>query len=236
MREYKRKRRWRFLRAFVFGLIATAFTVYWPAAVQDLYKNNGELENSNTNAPTYLGDLIPEFSSAWAHTPFDKCDGMFMPTPDFGIDVIEYIYGDTDLNWDLERNGIHPPAFFLSRYRFGFPMRAAYWDDYGMPSGGTSESIRAYFDQVKQRAGRQMGIQYPAGLPCDDGRRLPAMPLWTGLFFNLLFWFICWLIPGILWRAVRTYRRKRRGLCVACGYAVEDFDVCPECGSDQAAC
>jgi hypothetical protein len=234
MRKHIRKRRWQYARAVLFGLLATAFTVYWPASVQDLYQYTGEhdLAIQVQDAPSYLGDLAPAFTSAWARTPFGKCDGQFMPTPDFGIDVIEYIYGDNDLNWDLERDGDRPPALSLTRYRFGFPMRAAYWDDYGIPSGGTAESLKAYFDQVKQRAGRQMGIEYPGWLFCDAyGRRLPAIPIWNGLIINLLFWSVFWIIPGVVCRTVRTHRRKRRGLCIACGYAVEDLEICPECGA-----
>jgi hypothetical protein len=37
-----------------------------------------------------------------------------------------------------------------------------------------------------------------------------------------------------LWNYLRAGRRKRRGLCLACGYAVEEFEVCPECGTERA--
>ncbi len=36
-----------------------------------------------------------------------------------------------------------------------------------------------------------------------------------------------------VWIFIRTYRRKRKGLCLVCGYAVEDLGTCPECGVER---
>ena len=65
-----------------------------------------------------------------------------------------------------------------------------------------------------------------------EPRVLPLIPIWPGFAINTLFYAtILWLvIPGPF--ALRRLIRRKRGLCVACGYDLShaDHDACPECG------
>ena len=62
--------------------------------------------------------------------------------------------------------------------------------------------------------------------------RFPARPIWPGFAVNtVLFAAILWLlIPGPF--ALRRLIRRRRGLCLACGYDLRHakHEACPECG------
>ncbi|MCH7719538.1 MAG: hypothetical protein IH988_00925 [Planctomycetes bacterium] len=65
-----------------------------------------------------------------------------------------------------------------------------------------------------------------------DARALPLRPIWPGFPINTVFYAtILWLF--ILGRfALRRHLRRKRGLCVPCGYDLRgDFSAgCPECG------
>jgi hypothetical protein len=60
--------------------------------------------------------------------------------------------------------------------------------------------------------------------------RLPMFPLWPGFALDTAFYgtlaFLLWSAPGF----VRKKRRRRRGLCVGCGYELKGMEKCPECG------
>ncbi len=70
---------------------------------------------------------------------------------------------------------------------------------------------------------------YQSGLP----RALPLRPILGGFLINTLFY------AAILWPLIcgpfvlRRLIRRKRGLCVACGYDLRhaDHDACPECGA-----
>ncbi len=65
-----------------------------------------------------------------------------------------------------------------------------------------------------------------------DARALPLRPIWPGFAINTIFYAtILWLfIPGPF--VLRRLIRRKRGLCVACGYDLRDNLAagCPECG------
>ncbi|MCH8166084.1 MAG: hypothetical protein IH889_10795 [Planctomycetes bacterium] len=67
-------------------------------------------------------------------------------------------------------------------------------------------------------------------------RILPLRPIWPGFAINTIFYAaILWLpIRGPF--ALRRHIRRKRGLCVACGYDLRhaDHDACPECGAGGA--
>ncbi|MCH8152515.1 MAG: hypothetical protein IH830_09110 [Planctomycetes bacterium] len=64
-------------------------------------------------------------------------------------------------------------------------------------------------------------------------RVLPIRPIWPGFAVNTLFYtaILLPLISGPF--ALRRLIRRKRGVCVACGYDIHhaDHDVCPECGA-----
>ncbi len=62
-------------------------------------------------------------------------------------------------------------------------------------------------------------------------RALPLRPVWPGFTVNTLFYAgILWLL--ILAFTLRRLIRRRRGLCLACGYDLRhaEHEACPECG------
>jgi hypothetical protein len=232
---------WRRLiaKALVLGLLTTLFMVYWPVIVKDLNSSTvkRDLQLEADDAPSYLSDISPPYASASGYKPSQTCKGFFMPTPNFGVDVVKYVYGNYNQYGSLQvqANSDTMPVLWLTRYRFGFPFRSMYFDGYGVGTiSGSNPSQKTGFDQIKQRAKFRRGMSYPGWLPCNDGRRLPVSPIWAGLISNLLIWSIFWILLGLLWLTVRTARRKRRGLCLACGYAAEDLERCPECGTKVA--
>lgn len=60
---------------------------------------------------------------------------------------------------------------------------------------------------------------------------IPLRPIWPGLLANTLFYAALVFLPLAGLRLARSRRRRRRGLCVACGYELgHGIAVCPECG------
>ena len=63
-------------------------------------------------------------------------------------------------------------------------------------------------------------------------RALPLRPIWPGFAINTIFYAV---IVWVLWSspfAARRVSRRRRGLCIKCGYDLRgDYSAgCPECG------
>ncbi len=69
-------------------------------------------------------------------------------------------------------------------------------------------------------------------------RRLPLVPMWGGFIVNTIAYTpLAWLLLFGL-RAMRSRRRRRKGLCVRCTYdrtGLDPADPCPECGRTMRA-
>lgn len=61
-------------------------------------------------------------------------------------------------------------------------------------------------------------------------RRIPLRPEPVGMVLNVLIYSAAIVLPRYAWRRAVVLRRKRRNLCVKCGYPMGDFAVCPESG------
>lgn len=191
--------------------------------------------SATTRAPQYLNDIAPAFTRAYQIFPASPSSGEpLMGGVNLGMDMVNYDYGAGYLDpnfvpWDPSVSST--PSFVnLSRFRFGYPWRSLTWDDL---STGTSVNIPAVMDyhmKMYDRAGIDRGIGVSFISP---GRRLPIAPIWGGLLLNFVFWSIVWFVPGVLRQSIRIHNRKRKGLCTICGYAVQDFEVCPECGNTR---
>lgn len=238
------KRRLR--RSLIIGLLFSLAIPELIAAFLLPYSWVSEAPTSQSmKAPTYLGDIAPGLTSASVGKPANRTSGeALLGGMNIGVDAVSYNYGIDyfDPNfapWDPTTSDT-PPFVSLTRFRFGYPFRSLYWDDL---STGASVNIPAVYDyhlKMYKRAGVDRGIGVSFISP---GRRLPIAPIWSGLIFNILFWTILWFVLTSMRRWVVVYRRKRRGVCLACGYAVEDLKQCPECGTEctkqrvsQAAC
>ncbi len=102
----------------------------------------------------------------------------------------------------------------------GWPMLALWTETEGQP-GRSDWRIRGGFTT-------SLGV--PTRFPSFS--ILPFRPLWPGFAINTVFYAaILWLLicgPS----ALRRFIRRKRGLCVACGYDLSHADhvACPECG------
>ena len=81
-----------------------------------------------------------------------------------------------------------------------------------------------YFKGIKTNLKNSIFYQIPVQIR-------PLQFLVNTLFYSIVLYAIHLLIVRL-----KQSSRHRQGLCVGCGYAIEDLNVCPECGSDHAAC
>ena len=67
----------------------------------------------------------------------------------------------------------------------------------------------------------------------SDNRRIefPWKPMWPGFAANTMLYSLVIVTTCLAARAFRRARRRRRGLCVECGYPVGVSEACSECGS-----
>ncbi|MDF1809342.1 MAG: hypothetical protein P1U42_06570 [Phycisphaerales bacterium] len=63
---------------------------------------------------------------------------------------------------------------------------------------------------------------------------LPIGLVFNPLFVGLPIWLLACVLPVCIRLVVRANRDKQ-GRCVWCGYQIESFDTCPECGSVSSA-
>lgn len=133
----------------------------------------------------------------------------------------------------------YPPCFvtFWSS-RFGWPLPALEWLEVGafQDADKRSARVRAAMAVFEERVGWRAGAAYPAWTGVGgamDRRVIPTHPLWLGLAVDTLVYGLpSWVLiaaPGI----VRRAGRRRKGLCLRCGYPLGAAAVCSECG--QAA-
>ena len=59
---------------------------------------------------------------------------------------------------------------------------------------------------------------------------LPMRPIWRGFLINTAFYALAFILPAGMWRTLRRLVRRRRGLCLACGYPRSQSAACSECG------
>lgn len=104
--------------------------------------------------------------------------------------------------------------------RAGFPFRCMRWTVaqwHGIPA----PPLWAGGIELKPRPGR---------LPFS--RRIPLMPEPVGMVLNVLIVSAAIVLVRVGLRRAIVYRRRRKGLCVKCGYPIEaSAPRCPECGS-----
>ena len=64
---------------------------------------------------------------------------------------------------------------------------------------------------------------------------LPLRPIWPGFAVNTLFYAVILWLPVRGKFHLRRHLRRKRGLCVACGYDLRhaDHEACPECGGER---
>lgn len=70
-------------------------------------------------------------------------------------------------------------------------------------------------------------------------RNIPVVPLWPGLLLSTLAWSVAAFVIVYSYqhavRAVRSYSRRKQGLCSGCSYPLRDLTLCPECGESNGS-
>jgi len=121
------------------------------------------------------------------------------------------------------------PQRTVTHYRAGFPFLALTWVGEGsdVPEQNTTGVARAWW------MGIDVGLAARAGGVPRSGiePRLPVRPAWPGFALNTLVYGAAALGVITSVGGIRRSRRRRRGLCVRCGYDVGGLAVCPECGT-----
>ncbi len=153
---------------------------------------------------------------------------------------------DVQVSRTLERDGPKGPSWSVGVWSQRSPSR---WN--GVRSVTSVELIERAAGWPRLAVVERVIVPFggtPAALPGRDltlrsGNHvnpwtrftLALMPIWPGFGVNVvvigLGWFV--LIRGA--RLVRALRRRRAGLCSACGYEIVGLKsgVCPECGSAE---
>lgn len=126
--------------------------------------------------------------------------------------------------------GIEAPKrseVWITIHQFGFPARALQWESPLWYDGATLHVIG---DNPWAR-----GIPVHSWLPALFDHPLPIEPNWTGLIIDIVFWGTVWESLRLCTAPLRAWRRRRTGLCEACGYSLLGLPAhshaCPECGS-----
>jgi hypothetical protein len=174
---------------------------------------------------------------------------VFWAPPEFrGTEVSHFASVDHVLEWprQVPDNWIGPEVIETSRSRY-HTLIVASWSSksrglrdhslevvqWGWPFRALEFQIRLTTNPPDERMSHRAGIvgAVPdSWMTRNRGLDVPGLPLWPGFAANTaLYAAILWaLIPGpfVLRRAIR----KRRGLCLACGYPRGNSAVCTECG------
>lgn len=130
-----------------------------------------------------------------------------------------YGFGVTHaLLWELEAEVHHTLGDNAGRFRAGLPMR--------------SMERTVWVERSKRLVVEQNSARIPLWWSANDVL-LPLRPLWLAFAVNSLFYAIVAgsVLASIV--ALRRVIRRKRGLCVACGYDLRHADhaACPECGA-----
>lgn len=244
---------------FVFGGPLLALGVAWSIAAW---------MPTSPFVPAEEDRVGPRWSKAWEKPPQQIANtherGLGIAT--FGTNAVLYAWDtkpvrvESTMAKEREPVDAPKPRLFIAALdggAAGWPMRCVHWQ--GSMSVGPALGFDAEFTVTTEML-RERGIIVP---PLSDRvsprfyqrftslmrnkRPLPVAVLWPGLVANSVLWggVLVLLVFGP--RAVRRWRRKRRGACLQCGYALTFADgsadeqratpdrarlrICPECGS-----
>lgn len=258
-RTNSRRRWWAAIALFVFGGPLVALAVAWSIAAW-----------MPTRAFAWVGHegLGPRWPREWEKPPQQVGTtherGLGIAT--FGTNAVLYAWDTKPVRVEStmpkEREPVDAlkPRLFIAALdggAAGWPMRCVHWQ--GSMSVGPALGFNAEATLTTEML-RERGIIVP---PLSDRvsprfyqrftsivrnkRSIPVAVLWPGLIANSVLWggVLVLLVFGP--RAVRRWRRKRRGACLNCGYALAFADgpaedqqarpnrtrlsICPECGN-----
>lgn len=127
--------------------------------------------------------------------------------------------------------GTLAPEVFLTRSRSGFPLRSMEWhvlDEVWArsPGGKTWKKLRGAVSMPSVACKIVSAIRPEPVTLWTVG----IIPVWPGFAVNTLVYAVVLVIPPFGCRRLLQTVRRRRGLCIACGYDAKGLAVCPECG------
>ncbi len=233
-----KKLKWRIARALCMGAFLTLLSTVLLICFQPTNRWTGYTANTkyHDQGPSYLGDLAPRYTSSNRYKVATRSGNEMLFGLNTGIDQIQYTFGDPNMEWDLAEDEL-PPRVFINRTRYGFPWRVLYRDHISTQTSTKNPQVSQFHQRAYARVGSRRGLDRPAWFPTwVITYRVPITPLWGGILANMLSWSLLWFVLALIPARVVNRHRRRNGLCLACGYAVEDLEICPECGMDHAAC
>ncbi|MFO0834134.1 MAG: hypothetical protein U0638_04120 [Phycisphaerales bacterium] len=126
-----------------------------------------------------------------------------------------------------------PSAGFQQRFSCGWP--AAVFDVRDAVDGRIlSHTFTFAAWRFEYREPGPTLLVYPSARqgsgPVRFPKSMPTRVYWPGLAFNTLFFGVMFLVMFILPGRAKIARRRRLGLCLACGYDLAGLAMCPECG------
>jgi hypothetical protein len=136
-----------------------------------------------------------------------------------------------NLNKLAETRRLDPTVIvhWMSRWEYGVPFRSMSRIAMSTQAGRTITPTPLSI----WRAGVRTPAWFQDGLAAREF--VPIKPIWWALLAN-------WLIfAGLVWgaaaaiSALRRARRRRRGVCEGCGYAMAGLAKCPECGHQSSS-
>ena len=119
------------------------------------------------------------------------------------------------IGWE---ENLRPRDYPVTVGRAGFPFRCLRWTVHAARDHGRSSSATR---GIQMR--RELDVLFYS-------RRIPVMPEPVGMVLNVLIVSAALALPRATFLVLVPCRRKRRNLCVKCGYPLGDFAICPECG------
>ena len=215
--------------ALVLGM-ATTVGLAWLCAIVDV---KGESHRAQYKSTEYIASLAVR--EAWGMTDLRWIaianDGMGRFTAD--EEMPPYWSRTARLNGPFVSATVFGVPDRRIEVATGWPWRALRAEYRGNAMGvrGPGNAIYSTVSGIELpgRFVRRHGNQRPAALPYE--------PIWPGLMADvMLFGILWWGLIGAV-SALRGWRRRQRGCCVACGYDLcgELEGGCPECGWKRRA-
>ena len=129
-------------------------------------------------------------------------------------------------DWSVLRKQGRIRSGVMAEEAHGWPMRSFRWYRYGAKMYGAIEL--GGDRRIEDRDDDGTGI---AGT-LTGAKAIPFLPIWPGLVLDTVFYAAPLLVASRGLLALRGLIRRKRGLCVACGYDLRGNieHGCPECG------
>ena len=142
-----------------------------------------------------------------------------------GLTVFQFVLDPTSRGRTSDAN--QREAAWVVATLAGLPVRSlqAEWRGAGSDLAQLASSLRLIGGIELDDRIREQDLTFPYVLP--------LRPIWPGFAVNTVFYAtLLWLFIFAAY-ALRRRARRKRGLCVACGYDLRhvEHDACPECGA-----